>query len=37
MFELIEISSVKVFKDDLNIPRNPASFVSREVITAGLT
>jgi hypothetical protein len=33
----MEISSVKMFENDVNIPRSPASFVSREVITGGLT
>jgi hypothetical protein len=37
MFELMEISWVKVFKNDVNIPRDPVSFVSREMSTAGST
>jgi hypothetical protein len=30
----MEVSWVKVFKNDVNIPRDPVSFVSREVSTA---
>jgi hypothetical protein len=37
MFELMEISWVKVFKNDVNIPRDPVSLVSHEVSTAGAT